>query len=212
VKNKEKPIIFNTEMVKAILEDRKTQTRRVDGLKDINNSPNCFNDPVKSSNTANDWAFHFYDGEKLKGINYLKCPYQIGMKLYVRETWTDPTPDQSGYPIMYLADMPMHWDKSQEGGSVTLYAKNYKWRPSIHMPKDYARLFLEITNIRAERIRDISVKDIFAEGIKINKHNIASDECFISKWINLWDPIYEKQNYGWVNNPWVWVIEFKRCT
>ena len=73
--------------------------------------------------------------------------------LYVRETWCDPTPDQSGYPILYKADMPMHWDAEdvEFGKEVTLKAEDYKWRPSIHMPKEYARIFLRVTDVRVRK-------------------------------------------------------------
>ena len=175
-------MIFNTEMVKAILEDRKIQTRR----------------PKKKE----------------------KCDYKIGQKIYVREKFRLEKGDflptletelaKKMYPVYYASDNPRYRDQD-------------KWKPSIHMPKEYARIWLEITDIRVERIQDISMMDASCEGIHsefdgthIWYENYLGDGMFkyfegaIPSFKSLWDSIYKKQGFGWDKNPFVWVYGFKR--
>jgi len=163
---KEKPILFKTEMVKAILEDRKTMTRRV----------------VKPQ-----WDRDF-----------VNCPYQIGQKLWVRETWAEII-----FPggEAYLPRIKIYYKASECG-------RKYIWKPPLFMPKKYARIWLEVTDIRVERLQDITKEDIEKEGTNypVFVYNVMYN-CFII----LWDSIYiKKPEYQWNKNPYVWVIEFKR--
>lgn len=162
---KDKPIIFNTEMVKAILDDRKTQTRRI---------------------------------IKLQPPNHVgTCPYSIGKKLWVRETWNDDWCDN----VIYRAD---------GGSAITAgYKKEPKWKPSIFMPKNYARIWLEVTAIGIERLQDITEQDAMEEGDP-NQGLIASENTHVEWFNQLWDSINKKRGYGWGKNPWVWVIKFKK--
>lgn len=225
-----KPILFNTEMVKAILEGRKTVTRRVVKFLDGKN-PN--------------WTGYIKDGLTLyNGTNEpcnKKSPFKKGDYIYVRETWCDPTPEQSGYPILYKADMPMTWEQED----ITLKAEDYKWRPSIHMPKEAARIFLKVTDVRVEQLQDITEEQAKAEGIreyskdgKLYKYAVTDDwwiefhnkhrKSFLGSWWQdmpktakeafsyLWNSTLGRKGtpeyYGncWKGNPWVWVIEFER--
>lgn len=207
----EKPILFNTEMVKAVLGGRKTQTRRV--IKNIGND-NCI--VIKKSTTRKTGTkINIRDPRIIEHARY-----EVGMKLWVRETWADPSPDKDGCSIMYLADMPMHWDDSEMGGPVDLYAKDYKWRPSTQIPREFSRINLEITNIRVERIQDITQEDAFSEGVTRKMRNDfgyaaeESEETFNnlqakSTFRLLWDSINKERGYGWDNNPYVWVYDFK---
>lgn len=192
-----KPILFNTEMVRAILDGRKTVTRRV-----VKPQP-----------------------EFLSGL--VIPPYQLGDILYVRETWTE-LEDVYGTPYYaYKAD-----------DSVLLHSagENFtKWRPSIHMPKEAARIFLRVTNIRVERLQDITDDDCQKEGIvafskdgRLYKYAPADEEGDYPIWAwsdtpltpqaamqRVWDTTIKKSDldrYGWNANPWVWVIEFERIS
>ena len=222
-----KPILFNTEMVKAILDGRKTVTRRL-----VKPQPVCYG-PNKAFD-AHDGDF-FLSAEK----NWLRCRmcghdpeysregseiahhweprFVPGDILYVRETWCDPTPDQSGYPILYKADMPMHWDAEdvEFGKEVTLKAEDYKWRPSIHMPKEAARIFLWVTGVRVERLQDIDAAGIRAEGLGTMAAFAGDIEIARAEFRNLWDSTIKPASLptcGWDANPWVWAYKFERIS
>jgi len=174
---REKPILFSTEMVRAILEDRKTQTRRV-----IKPQPGDHPDD---------------DGYMSSILN--RCPYQVGDILWVRETWAK---DISGCPggISYRAD---HIDPKGDGP-----ANPMKWKPSIHMPKEAARLFLVVKDVRVERLQDITEEDAKMEGA----YPAGEDweyNCYRDGFITLWNGINGKK-YPWEASPWVWVYSLER--
>ncbi len=197
------PILFNTEMVRAILDDRKTVTRRV----------------IRGKITINEAAGHkitFFpykprkDG--VKSIKYFtmesfvehESPYQPGDILYVRETWARVGEDVDR---MFFEESGNMWD------GMFLYKADGidlsdigKWHPSIHMPKEAARIWLKVTDVRVERLQDIGAKDCNREGIDINQSGTF-------KWFSaLWDSTVKAEDrYSWYANPWVWVIEFERC-
>ena len=191
---KQTGILFQTEMVKAIDQNLKTQTRRTSGLKKINENPNH-------------WEFVKFDGDKAQfwnkhrgnGVEYAKSPY--GMKgdvLWVRETWYNESDFGDKPAYIYKASNP-DWLMTSGGN----------WKPSIHMPKDAARIWLQIEEISLERIQDISEQDAIAEGMKQYDDDPKHD------WLNarfgfkmLWEDI--NGWCSWENNPWVWVIKFKR--
>lgn len=185
---KERPIIFGAEMVRAILDGRKTQTRRV-----IKPQPYYVDfEPRYEKNT---WAF--WSDEVLKYRNGLivRCPYGVpGDRLWVKEAWADP------YDVripVYRADM------------ATAY-EGLRWRPSIFMPRWASRIILEITGVRAERVQAISEDDAIAEGVLGDEGPYDQglpSMCFRT----LWDSINAKRGFGWDVKPWwVWVIGFKR--
>ncbi|HBS5629951.1 TPA: hypothetical protein MAK11_002724 [Klebsiella pneumoniae] len=216
---KERGMIFNGEMVRAILDGRKTQTRR----------------PIKWKQTR------FTEiGEREDGSNWPwsedaehacdfwhPCPFgAVGDRIWVRETWgvvshafsddglmIDWVPDRpataihempfgngyySGYAI-YAADGDFTWgddDGYEDGRSC--------WKPSIHMPRAASRILLEITDVRVERLRSMSLDDARAEGVIAASGPMEAGLAFRE----LWDSIYGEES--WKANPWVWVIEFKR--
>lgn len=195
-----KPILFNTEMVRAILDGRKTCTRRVIKLPENMNGI-----PVGKSGDSNNPLGFMYPG----GI---KRPlYQPGDILYVRETWKKAP---NGY--YYYED----WQRND-------IADITKWKPSIHMPKEAARIWLKVTDVRVERLQDITPKgaesegvgNLFYDDIGYGEKNYGTEvdtEYGIAKeqfaW--LWESTIKKSDldrYGWDANPWVWVIEFERC-
>ena len=202
---KEKPILFSTPMVQAILDGRKTQTRRI----------------IKPQPESVDHVSHKtipYNGSPEFLLSNLKCPYgQIGDMLWVRETWWHNRETWGDSEVfLYRADFPI------DGYD---HVDAYKWKPSIFMPKDVCRIKLRITDIRVERLQDISEEGAIAEGVgsgfQMNagypdyEHivngvcTITQDTAKMSYW-SLWDSINGKGS--WDKNPWVWVITFERIT
>jgi uncharacterized protein YqfB (UPF0267 family) len=182
----EKPILFNTQMVKVILEGRKTQTRRIaKSIQDFKKQDSgCIFWNIQSKNS-------YSIGGGSPDIFFEKyVPCQIGDTLWVRETWSteyDGVHDDNGYGrYVYKAD----------GKTVDVYeGSSNRWYPSIHMPREAARLFLKVTDVTVERLNDITEEQAKCEG-------------FSSKFMFMayWDAIYK----NWSENPWVWVIEFER--
>ena len=182
-----KPILFNTEMVRAILDGRKTCTRRVIELPE-----NMDGVPVgKSGDSSNPLGFMYPGGIK-------RPPYQPGDILYVRETWKKAP---NGY--YYYED----WQKD-DIADVT------KWKPSIHMPKEAARIWLKVTDVRVERLQDITSEQIGREGVEVEYPHVLNGEEKRYAFSTLWNSTIKKSDlgqHGWDANPWVWVIEFERC-
>lgn len=192
-----KPILFNTEMVKTILDGRKTVTRRLIKPKYSNTHIRWKTDKygTRLIEIQNDVEGETYgrreDGttwRKLLWYREIKPPYQVGDILYVRETWAE---GYDGY--IYRADDKMG-DKSV-----------IMWHPSIHMPRGAARIFLRVTNIKAENLKNITVDGALHEGADISQ----GLKNFISIW-NSTIPEKTLTQYGWDANPYVWVIEFER--
>jgi len=207
---KERPILFSGLMVRAILDGRKTQTRRI-----IKPQPSMvhFGDHEALGWEGNICA----DGWLGVGVsrvkewaNYLKCPYgKPGDRLWVRETWApmstfDPSPETGA---VYKAD-------NYPSQSVIAC----KWKPSIHMPRWASRITLEITGVRVERLHDISEADAMAEGVeridlsprKINGMQVHPlKSSYFAAFMELWRSINGPES--WAANPWVWVVEFRRC-
>ena len=192
-----KPILFNTEMVRAILDGRKTQTRRV--IKSLDGLSFYRAEPSEDAYEAlGKWDF-FYGwlegGVMFDACASVKAPYSIGDILWVRETWNHVKFGLGDWHYEYRAD----YDETSKwrNGSFA------QWRPSIHMPRDAARIFLRVTDVRVERLQDIDDDGVVAEGLEIGAQ---IDE--------LWNRTLSKSSramFGWDANPWVWVIEFERC-
>lgn len=216
VRDLEKPILFNTEMVQAILEERKTCTRRIIKKKyenvDIDWFENKYgkrivyvqNDAPAPIRNPNGTTTH-----SLIAMEEIKKPYNIGDILYVRETWCDVKKDFRKDDDIDLGDCRYIFKVDDYGEKHPLIEGYLKrWRPSIHMPKEAARIFLKVKEVRAERIQDITEDQIQKEGIKEEFPPLAQDE-----FIKLWDSTLKKEQlkeYSWNANPWVWVIEFER--
>ena len=192
----EKPILFNTDMVRAILEGRKTQTRRVIKSSVLEKFINIFWNPNE---------------------NIHHCLYRVGDTLWVRETWGICTADYENCSlyVVYKADSE---EKSHKISFPTekfekiynnLTSTDSDWKPSIHMPKEASRIKLLVKSVRVERLQDITDEDAIDEGIEIKSLADCLAGWSIRKFSELWDNIYTKQGYGWDINPWVWVIEFE---
>jgi hypothetical protein len=188
----EKPILFSGEMLKAILEGRKSQTRRV--IKEILTTCRTI-----EPNGPRTWAMKGY------GPNgwTISCPYgAAGDRLWVRETW--------GY-CCGVHGKPPECDQS----CIGYRAENHNideehWRPSIFMPRWASRITLEIVKIRAERVQAIDNHESWLEGIPDFENWTLREGVARDEFSRLWDSINAARGYGWDTNPWVWVIEFKR--
>ncbi|NRE86157.1 hypothetical protein HRF90_11765 [Klebsiella michiganensis] len=194
----ERGMIFNSEMVRAILDGRKTQTRRIvklqpdeDGLAKVTNGP---------------WV-------DTSERNY-RCPFgDVGDRIWVRETWAEAgasAPNLKLYRANYPEHVPSHYENVPPANVI-------RWTPSIHMPRWASRIFLEITDVRVERLNAINERDAQAEGVgKLRggfwqhyqpgwtQHQLSARGSFVT----LWKSIYGEES--WNSNPWVWVVEFKR--
>lgn len=216
---KTKPILYATEMVQAILEGRKTQTRRTKGLEEINKKPDFYryNRPCDQFDDFPKDCHIFLDDKINTGAYIVKCPYEIGDILWVRETFTGIEQNDGKLKYHYKADSNWALDKA-----LKIY-----WKPSIHMPKEAARLFLKITNIRVERLFEISEEDAISEGIECKiVENMKEYRAYLVKdsehvfgknsypdtpqcsFLELWEKINGKESVN--SNPWVWVIEFEK--
>jgi hypothetical protein len=185
------PILFSTPMVQAILEGRKTQTMRI--VKGINigeNSNDTVNYSMKSAMGTNIEKERL--GECFFGIGDY-CPYgKVGDVLWVRETFGTGGYFKTGWNYKASDELP----------------KYEKWKPSIHMPKSACRIWLQITNIRVERLHDISEADAVAEGINTSKISGDYNHTPVQEFQDLWNSINGKES--WDSNPWLWVLEFNR--
>ena len=209
---KETGILFNAAMVRAILDGRKTMTRRV--VKDI---PRGFEfdgkyGHIKSPHPkANRFGAFIRRNNEFGGeCDILPCPYgQPGDRLWVREThalvyarcW-------SGLPCVQEPD-GHRWAYYREGFDRAAP----RWRPSIHMPRWASRITLEITGVRVERLQEITEKDARAEGVYPIVRpglNGCEERYYYAAFRELWESINAKRGYGWAVNPWCWVVEFRR--
>lgn len=209
-----KPILFNTEMVRAILDGRKSCTRRL-----VKPEPQGYFE-------VSEEPLYVYDTDGNQGK--ITPPYQPGDILYVRETWHK-----------YI--------KRVEKGKSCRFAEFYgyrasvansedadePWRPSIHMPKEAARIWLKVTDVKVERLQEMKPVDVIKEGAYpdcwdcLNTYEESGSQCcygteeqcsqcdgVMMEWEKLWNSTIKKTDidrYGWDANPWVWVIEFERC-
>ncbi len=198
---KEHPIIFSGPMVKAILEGRKTQTRRLNGLKKVNEQPDNFE--FIEQDRHGYFVFRKYLDRDRDAYydRFTRCPYgQVGDRLWVREAFTKiEGTGQGDWNLMYKADP-----------TVDPYGLA-KWKPSIHMPRWASRITLEITGVKVERIQEIqdTPTDALKEGIKLKQPYVHADLKVVADFKELWDSINAKRGYGWDVNPWDWALTFK---
>ncbi len=190
-----KPILFNTEMVRAILDGRKDATRRI--VKGFIPDDAVWGYTAFTPKGYISCRGTFADGY---GEKFFKLPCEPGDILYVRETWKKAP---NGY--YYYED----WQRN-DIADVT------KWKPSIHMPKEAARIWLKVTDVRVERLQDITVEDALAEGMDkyIRLNGELDENSIITSFIGIWNSTIKKSDldrYGWDASPYVWIIEFERC-
>lgn len=204
------PILFNTEMVKALLDGRKTCTRRKIPINIVNNCDINSDDKLLS-----------YQNSDGCSINLKKlCQFQPGDVLYVRETWqVGEKVDYFDQVIegteryFYKAGPTPAFDFWVDSGTGE-HKDHIPWKPSIHMPKKAARIWLKVTDVRVERLKDIDINGIRNEGLGSMAVHAGDIDIALKEWKSIWNSTIKKSDidtYGWDANPWVWVIEFERC-
>jgi len=206
---KERPILFSSEMVRAILDGRKTQTRRV--IK-IDDAPENWKKSIAGTSIVRTSP---YDAKLSR--------YAPGDILWVRETWRDRWGmvyanygTGNAYPIDDVREIEykaggngffVHGCNLCPDEPTVKWGEWSKWRPSIFMPREAARIFLRVTNVRVERVQDITEDDAMAEGCE---KLLMETRSALNNFMNLWNFINSKRGYGWDTNPWVWVVKFHR--
>ena len=211
---RERPILFSTLMVQAILRGEKTQTRRI-----LNpQPPESVTDII---NICNEFVSAYPNRKAIKSFEFtVKSKYLIGDQLWVRETFA-PEFFPDGKPL-YKAD----WNNID-----SVLIPEPKWKPSIFMPRKLSRIQLEITDVRVEGVQEITEEDAMAEGMRIPcmKSNDGRSAIplvqisgkylpkdygdpykYKSLYAALWDELNKKRGYGWERNPWVWATTFRR--
>lgn len=216
-----KPILFNTDMVRAILDGRKTVTRRCVKPK----SKNAYGFFVLTNKSDGSFAgVYDYDDDENAFDKPQRQPAYKGDILYVREAFAPVIDYIDGEPETVFAYKASTPDNQYVGNVMSLPIT--AWHPSIHMPKEAARIFLRVTDVRVERVQDITEEQAKAEGANQCYEQIDSSEnrpvtylaedgkgYYISGFKNVWDSTVKKSDldrYGWAANPWVWCIEFER--
>lgn len=209
-----KPILFNTEMVRAILDGKKSCTRRLvkpqpQGYFEVNENP-----------------VYIYDTDWNQGK--ITPPYQPGDILYVRETWHKYIKRVGKGESCRFAEF-----YGYRASVANPEDADEPWRPSIHMPKEAARIWLKVTDVKVERLQEMKPVDVIKEGAYpdcwdcLNTYEESGSQCcygteeqcsqcdgVMMEWEKLWNSTIKKSDldcYGWNANPWVWVIEFERC-
>lgn len=190
-----KPILFNAEMVRAILDGRKTVTRRV-----IRNVPN--RDDLKPYEAYGEYGLIATNST----VYHFKPPYRPGDILYVRETWQH----------LYVPELVYIYYADSDGREERATRWKGDWRPSIHMPYKAARIFLKVTNVRVERLQDITEEQALLEGAKKQYQHyydnvITELEVFQGIWNSTIKP-KDRDVYGWGANPFVWCILFEKIS
>nr|DAJ92489.1 MAG TPA: ASCH domain protein [Caudoviricetes sp.] len=217
-----KPILFNTEMVRAILDGRKSCTRRVIKPQPYGKCTYPLGFVTDSTEKKEVGCFGFGIDEYGGSIQYAKPSYQPGDILYVRETWCALPVNEAGH----MRGHSVYYYKADRDLRPEGWRGN--WHPSIHMPKEAARIWLKVTDVRVERLHDITYNGALREGsegircdhVALGVHGCT--DCMNTGWIEppqvefmqIWDSTIKKPDldqYGWDANPWVWVIEFERC-
>ncbi|HFD2049641.1 TPA: hypothetical protein ACF2DE_000305 [Clostridium perfringens] len=210
-----KAILFNTAMVRAILDGEKTCTRRII-KKEIPEGYEPLGFVLYPTDETEFGNLVF--GGKGANVYYAKPPYKVGDILYVRETWANTWTPEGEVGFVYKADgepkdFP-YWGNAKQ-------VKHEVWMPSIHMPKEAARIFLIVTSVRAERLKDITDEGCYQEGIsgtsfydETEHIKIAgiglNDSLERAAFSLLWNSTVKEEKYSWEVNPWVWAIEFER--
>lgn len=212
-----KPALFNTEMVRAILEGKKTVTRRA--VKPQPKGGHSVLDYDDEAHTADILCGNGGEGGVFADwAETVKAPCWPGDILWVRETWRPYSAwigSSCGCEIEYKAGGMERF----EGLPIAVPKYKGSWRPSIHMPRETARIFLRVTDVRVERLQDMRLKDFEKEGVQLNFIEngdlvigpIRARERFSDVWDSTIKPKY-RPTYGWEANPWVWVIEFERIS
>jgi hypothetical protein len=218
---KSKPILFNTAMVQAILDGRKTVTRRV-----LKPHREAIIENVWLDKNDSEVVVVYNDNNHIGEKGYIKPPYQVGDIIYVRETFAVGKVDCGEEPDgrdskCYISQCEGETDIIPKEWAIRsgIGIEDVIWKPSIFMPKEAARIFLKVTDVRVERLQDIDDEQAKAEGANFkNGKNVGWEEKMrksaIDRFSELWNSTIHKKHFEkleWDANPWVWVVEFERC-
>lgn len=221
-----KPILFNAEMVRAILDGRKSCTRRLVKPQPDEKHTYPLGFVTDSTEKKEVGCFGFGIGEYGGSIQYAKPQYHTDDVLYIRETWTE----ECG-KYYYRADYDSDYLDPCEtlSGGYPASCRNHPgcdgcmatstrihWHPSIRMPKEAARIWLRVTDVRVERLQEITAESALTEGADkyIHANGTLNEDQTITSFIGIWNSTIKKSDidrYGWDANPYVWIIEFERC-
>lgn len=221
-----KPILFNAEMVRAILDGRKSCTRRLVKPQPDEKHTYPLGFVTDSTEKKEVGCFGFGIGEYGGSIQYAKPQYHTDDVLYICETWTE----ECG-KYYYRADYDSDYLDPCEtlSGGYPASCRNHPgcdgcmatstrihWHPSIHMPKEAARIWLRVTDVRVERLQEITAESALTEGADkyIHANGTLNEDQTITSFIGIWNSTIKESDldrYGWDASPWVWVIEFERC-
>lgn len=220
----EKPILFNGEMVRAILSGRKTQTRRI-----VKPQPPGYIDELHGNDLRGraPYRIEHYETGCILGSGFedddnvlYRCPFGVpGDRLWVRESFRFTCDEKSFSCVAYEADGTARQMLCLDGGDGDPIGvgkacrpaifESLKWRPSIHMPRWASRITLKVTDVRVQRVQDISEEDAIAEGCQCA--GVPASLTNRGAFAKLWDSINAKDGNGWAANPWVWAVTFKRA-
>lgn len=209
---KERPILFSGPMVRAILDGKKTQTRRVAKFKPLVPGLNLsFSGLEADDQGRNGWALASRDGRGTwnERTELLRCPYgQVGDRLWVKETWHHEDTSCADHKC----GQPTHiYHKATE-----VYPGSIRWRPSIFMQRWASRITLEVAYVRVERLQRITEEDAKAEGVDDKAPGYLSSRFpgkpHSAQFALLWESINAKRGKTWESNPWVWVVDFRRVS
>lgn len=221
-----KPILFNAEMVRAILDGRKSCTRRLVKPQPDEKHTYPLGFVTDSTEKKEVGCFGFGIGEYGGSIQYAKPQYHTDDVLYIRETWTEECGKyyyRADYDIDYLdpcetlsGGYPASCRNHPGCDGCMATSTRIHWHPSIHMPKEAARIWLRVTDVRVERLQEITAESALTEGADkyIHANGTLNEDQTITSFIGIWNSTIKESDidrYGWDANPWVWVIEFERC-
>ena len=208
-----KPILFNTDMVRAILDGRKTVTRRlIKKLPDDAEFSGWLLDSTCQEDAKDIGSAGFKtlkQPTEKAGCLFVKPPYQTGDILYVRETWHKYKKRVGKGEGCHIAEF-----YGYRASIANSEDANEPWHPSIHMPKEAARIWLKVTDVRVERLQEVTSEKICREGVEVEYPHMMNGEEKRYAFSTLWNSTVKKSDldrYGWDANPWVWIIEFERC-
>ena len=211
-----RPILFNTEMVRAILDGRKTVTRRAIKPKPQGRLAFC-----SMGSGAGTWCYpgdttYQFWGEEWRvpegltpeeRMRHWTPPCCTDDVLWVRETWCRIGNPKAGRPMHYCYRADMENPLYDDDGFLAI------WHPSIHMPREAARLFLRVTHVEIARLQEMHAQDSLDEGVKLHLESCLAGDSPLAPFASLWDSTIKRsdlERYGWDANPWVWVIKFEQ--
>lgn len=205
----ERPILFSTEMVKAILEGRKTQTRRILKIDYDFYKNRC----IKIDNRGNNFWSIINKYNYMHVYQNLRCAYgKVGDILWVRETWLKQ-PNITSKMLVDGADTcdKYYYKASEDKNRLEqLISLGWKVKPSIHMPREACRIKLKITHIAISKLQNIGTFDLLREGMTSKLRDYDAELDLYNQYSQLWDKLNKERGYSWESNPFVWVISFEK--